>query len=1299
MDYNKFKTLSADEAFAAASEFSGAPVAVFDRMWTKESSRGSNMGPSKAGATGHFQQMPPTLAAWQKRLGKDFDPHDFHDGLYMAAHQIKENLGIAKGNLGNALRMYNSGMKPEKWDNPETNDYVDFILGEGASQPKLDDVTLMTTRAADVRAASREVRRSTSMTKEHLSDVEKALLQQAGARALAEGVVDTDGVMLARDTARGNFQAELDTIFTKAKPDLSTIAVQAASIAAELSGKDAVAKRDAVTMTERIGAAWDRMDTVRIIQNIGKETFPTDPSFDYIANIDEIEKGFTGRELDQLREARSMQEVESIKREIAKDRELDQILYGQGMAKGFMTQVGLGLLDPVGWAAGLGVGKTIQLAGIGSRALAAAGRSGAAVGSIAAEGALGNVLVEAALDASGNNVSLNDYAISATVGSLFGLAASPFALSSGRRMAVENEARAVQQNALDAERELYLRAQERAGEGASPVEIAKAAEDIQKEDIMQVVRTALAPVPEADQILRVVDEGTVFKPVHTEADITRLGLDALVSDPEQRGMIAEMIVRAERWTKDNPVDPDRASRLLKMTGMESTGQVLAQSKSPVAQMVAATLLENTTGSVGRRRTAALSAHMRERSYVEPVLRDYESAYTLYRNSKGGNAIGDLYGGEVRSRFDREVAMEREARRSGSPVGGPPHPMVKRAADLLDKAYDHMRIEQQAVRTIGSARLGSSSVGYMPHLMSPEKVLGLSVAEHRVIQSELSRQFQTRLEFDTEFADQLAVKYIERMRDRAMGRHQVPVNITNPYASEMVESALQSMGLTPEQVAAQMGKFSRGGAAHTKQRLDLDLNAEYIKDDGTAGTLIDLFNTDQMGLLRSYARRTASEVALTQYGILGGNGLKLLGKAIQETGATPQEMKAFDQIAAEFLNQPFGNEIPAWMDNVRVLTSTSRLGGMGFTQMGEYANGIGAVGIQNVFRSVAAFPQMLKAISGLKKGQMPKDPILNSLDIVGGTIGGEGYRMVGLYDVAENAVQTYGRDSVGVVSRAIRAGGNVHARLSFHRAVSFAQQRGMAQQIVHKAVRFIQSGKEDKALDDMGINAALRAAMKKDLSKIAKFDKSGNLVEFDITKGDPQAGAAFTQAVQRGASQIIQQTYIGETGKWAHDGFLKLLTQFRTFSLTSVEKQWTRQTSVHGAKAAGYLIGAAAFAVPIHFLRISAASIGMSSKEREEYIERRTSPLALSQAVLNYVSLSGFLSDALMLGASAADTLSGGGFSDAIGSPRGGRSDPLSQVAPAAGWFNDVFSGDIHKAAKALPFSNLPYISPIMNLLK
>ena len=90
------------------------------------------------------------------------------------------------------------------------------------------------------------------------------------------------------------------------------------------------------------------------------------------------------------------------------------------------------------------------------------------------------------------------------------------------------------------------------------------------------------------------------------------------------------------------------------------------------------------------------------------------------------------------------------------------------------------------------------------------------------------------------------------------------------------------------------------------------------------------------------------------------------------------------------------------------------------------------------------------------------------------------------------------------------------------------------------------------------------------------------MELDITKmQNHQAARYFAESMNRGARQIIQGTFIGETGAWAHNGWLKLLTQFRTFSIVAIDKQWNRRVGTEGwMKACGLLLGTMSFAAPI-----------------------------------------------------------------------------------------------------------------------
>lgn len=283
----------------------------------------------------------------------------------------------------------------------------------------------------------------------------------------------------------------------------------------------------------------------------------------------------------------------------------------------------------------------------------------------------------------------------------------------------------------------------------------------------------------------------------------------------------------------------------------------------------------------------------------------------------------------------------------------------------------------------------------------------------------------------------------------------------------------------------------------------------------------------------------------------------------------------------------------------------------------------------------------------------------------------------------------------MTDRLLRGGGHLQAKLSGHRLLHSVQQRGMSEQIVKKMLRYIRDGGDDIALDQMGITADIRLALRAELPTIAKFDASGNPAGFEAHKiSDPELRKAVIQAVWRGTNQIIQGTFVGERGKWAHDGWLKLLTEFRSFSIVSMEKQWGRQRNSHGKfKAYGMAMGLMSMAIPIHYARVYAASIGR--EDQEAFIEKRTDSYHTARAVMGYAAMLGVAPDMVdFLTAVAPEALTGP-------QPPAGRDAVGGMLLPSASTVNDIYKAmqdptDPNKALRALPMGNLPYLVPFFN---
>lgn len=1094
-----------------------------------------------------------------------------------------------------------------------------------------------------------------------------------------------------------------------AKGPLDTTPDISAEQATQAASTQTQATNEKITFGDRLEASFEDTNLLpAFIRALDESSAPADPTWGkkYIDGFQAIEAFAENQdEVDQLRESTSADSLFEIQQRIEAKRERTKIINSNGTGTYF--QVGTSLLDPIGLAAGVGVGKSVQVVGAGSSALAASGRTGAAVLSSGVEGAAGNLAILGALDVAGERVSKEDYAINGLLGLGMGLAISPLAIigvKSDKSVADAIEIQRKEQAGFEAEYKAEATA--RLGPQAAPEAIDVEAARVRTTKAQSMLELSLADIPDD---ARVLSEATLLKtndPKVLEAVTSTHALDR-VSDDAERGILAEMFVRADAFDKANPIDKKSLRTVLKLVDMETTGNTLLSSTSSLARMAGQVLLEGAVGAGGRRRTAAMSQVIRERLYNRPMV-EYDALHTAFRKGEGGGLVEDGLNGTYRKQFDDRVFYETVTRGDLSYIKDTNAAVVK-AADNVGFGMNMMRVDQQYVDTIGSARLGNDSAGYLPQKADAKAMMALTPVQQRRVRTILSSQFvDPQNGFDKVFSDKLATAYLEKAIRRGQGAYDVPMNLHSPEAADIVRDVLEAMakGNKDIDVASLMGKYSRGGAGHTKRRLKLNM----AEDIGDGMRLGDLFNKDITALYRGYARRVSGEVALMQYGIAGKKGLDLMREGIRLQSQNYRDLEAFDQIASELLNIPFGNHNHKYMDNVMIGTSAARLGGMGFTQGGEYSNGIAALGVQRVFTAIKDIPRLAQEVRALAKGQEVDNPMLNSLEQLTGHFGVDGYSLTRMFDVPDNGIQLYGSENLGVASRALRAGAHAQVVLSGQRVITAVQTRGMAEQIMAKTMAFVRSGADDIHLDDMGISPEIRARLRANLDNIEIKDASG-ATRLDLFAGDltgPELNE-LSQAVWRGAGQIIQRTYAGETGKWAHNGFLRLLFQFRTFSLTSIEKQWGRGIRVGGGgamgavKASATLIGAMSFALPIHFARVQSKMIGMSDEEQKEYADRYLTTGAMVRATMNYASKGGMLSDIIDVGSGFASSF-GGDTGEAIALQAGGRGAEYrvggaGQIVPGIGLLEDInkgVHGDWKKLGKIMPGSNLPGVQQIIN---
>lgn len=795
-------------------------------------------------------------------------------------------------------------------------------------------------------------------------------------------------------------------------------------------------------------------------------------------------------------------------------------------------------------------------------------------------------------------------------------------------------------------------------------------------------------------------------PIDVEFGLTALtGND--VKTRAERKAIRELIRMAKAEMDANPIDKEKTKTIMKnsMFNMATPGLQLALSNHPVAQWASRHLVENTMGGSGRHVTASMRKGQYELEFVGNGNILLDQAYEAWKAQRGtGTAQGlgnDIFKGDMLAQFDREVFLEVHNRKFGNPSSADPN--VLKAADAHQAQYERMLQAQKANKTIGWSALPDTAVGYAPNHLSAGRLGDMSNARKETIRQIIEDQLVSERDFDQPFAQKLSGAYLDHARVNANGGHEIPLNVHDGHVPEYIAQAARAAGMTEAEIAAIGARFAAGGASHTKRRLGLDVTKEYTDADGTF-TLADIMDTDMRVLLRNQARRVAGEVAVTQQGVMGSPGLKLMERAMQFTAdgkVDVEAQRAFQQVSAELLGRPYGEAMPTLAEGAMTANAMASLGQMVIPQLVETTNMATALGIASTVRGIMSLPRLIGEVRTLARGGSV-DSILNTVEVPGGEFGMTDYKLVTRFDSPSAMYDTVGRDHLSSIDKLIRMSGRALGKLSFHRIIQAAQTRAAAEQITQKALKYIRDGLESKALADMGIDGALSARMRADLPNIAQFDARGNILSLDMTKAtDIEAVEQFITSVHRGTGQIIQRSFVGEVGRWQHNNLGKIVTQFRTFPITAMEKQWGRQRGVHGAaRAMGLVVALLPWAVPIYLGKVAINALWRD--DPDDYIDQMTTPLALARGVMNYVGLLGLAPD-IVDGFTAAPFI-GSRIEAALGGEqRNARPGTTGSIIPLVGRADRTLralqgQGGPQSAVQALPFSNLPYVVPFVNAL-
>ncbi len=1305
MDINELRGKTSDEIFEAVARDTGVPTQLLLNMWDVESGKGTNMTSPK-GAKGHMQIMPRELGVMRKTYGEDLDPMELADSVFMAGKMLKENMQHF-GNIPDAVSAYNGGWTKSRWNNDETRNYTPRVLA-GTNIQAGDAFTTSRDDVDSVRPAP------TVQAKPKLNDIEKNAIEQNMLNQHLEGV-DADSIASEAAQLSVTPEAAYGLASTLSVEPLSVSYDNANAILQEDAATDVKTQEriDNRTFGEEASAAFQQFAlTTNIYDTVAKYSAERADALakvdlnwqrEYEAKRPEIIKGLSPAAIADMDKAINAAEAAEIIESDKRDQVNQQILNDSGHP--ILWGLSAGILDPAGWAVGGGIMKGFQV----GKGMSTAMR----VSKLAAGNAVGNVAITGAMDALGHRMTAEDYihagAFGLATGGVLGV------LSRGDVDGMARAAQEMHENATNRTEAFVRKAAAEMGENADPNEVAKRAAQMSQDDVMMTADNVFT-APAA--------EGKVFKPaeldpVETGRIAEQQGLDTLV-DEDRLSSINSLYKSSEEFLASNKnvireaaIAEAKHRPISDTLGWRSAGNELLTDDNPLAKTLGMTVAEDASGLSGWRGiTVAVKSKLLNNHLKHNIERGLHDNFETWLREQGvGRVKGALETyttGKYANSFYVQVAKEMRNRADPAFVSSAPR-SVQQAANVLEEGFQRMGDIQRKAGTLGHELIPESSRGYLPQHLNGKAFLALSKAERRQVMQEFERQARVDFGWDAEFARKKVAEYMNRAEDNAAGVGSMFPGAPRDLMSVLLKD-LDDPTLTVAQYKQVMERIKAGAAKHTRSRIDWDLNASITRDDGSVMPLSELYDNNILSLYNGYANRVAGDVAFAHVGIYGDRDIRLITEALQrsQVGDSTRTIPAWQQVVNEVYMRPTavdaGGNLSTAARFIRQYTGVRLLGGVGFAQMAELSNAVAHLGVGHTFSMAAKVPKVFKDLKTLKAGEIPENPILESLDMVAGSpLGAEQFQMV-MPQVIDEGLSIVDQRSFNNVMRVMGGAQLIHNKFSFMRAVSAVEQRLVGEEIVRKAFRFMKTGQDDVALREMGFTPELQAKLKAEFDDIAMFDDRGYLQALNVMHmKDKDALMEFLTAVRRGTGQIIQETYPGETGKWMRSEIGQLLMQFRKFPSVAVEKQYQRQFKKFGfTRALGGVVASMGIGTLLYYGRAGLAASLLSDADRKEFLDRRLSPAAVANGALMYVSALGMANDFMQLGTGVGNLVDDSldlGWSNS----RGVQSQGIGGVIPSLGTLGDVYNytqAPSGKAAlKLLPFSNLPMVLPAINALK
>ncbi|UNI76991.1 peptidoglycan lytic exotransglycosylase [Klebsiella phage KpnP_VR702] len=668
-------------------------------------------------------------------------------------------------------------------------------------------------------------------------------------------------------------------------------------------------------------------------------------------------------------------------------------------------------------------------------------------------------------------------------------------------------------------------------------------------------------------------------------------------------------------------------------GLGSVSSVILNSKNPVFRGLGLRLLENAQGGAYQGKTASILSNVYGNLIRTAERNRYNDGFSQFIKDNNLRAI-DYLNPAVTRDFNNQIYT---AIVKGIPDDTPKG--VKLAAEgMADKLKKSLELRKQA----GEAGFEDVKAArdYMPVIYDGIKV---TEAVNRMGSSEavialLSKGYQTgKYKLGKKSADALAkVQYIRASDSTLSSRVSFDRVVSQQQQVQLVED-LKKAGV-PDSIidnfieGTELREMAESVSNRAKASMGINTQAEY------GGMKVqDLLNTNVGELVENYGKEAAGGAALAAMGFPTRQSVLNAIDAAERAGRNMAgfDAKAIKQLRAEAdmlrdsVRMLYGNTIDADPNagivrgtrRVREVTGLLRLGQMGFAQIPEMARAITKMGLGTVLKSVPA-TKFLRSRAGREGGTAQGrllEPELREMEELVGYIGEDNW-LTGWnvrHDEFGETADNLSRLSA-VIDNGLAMGSHINTWLSGFKAVQGGSEKIVARSINKRLKEHLSGGRKlpQRDLDEVGLDEATMKRLQRHFDDNPAYaDYNGErvrMMNFDAM--EPDLREAVGVAVRRMSGRLIQRNFIGDEGIWMNKWWGKALTQFKSFSIVSIEKQLIHDLRGDKIQAAQILAWSSLLGFASYATQMQMQAIGRA--DRDKFLREKFDNQNIAMGVFN-----------------------------------------------------------------------------------